>query len=322
MAAVVLAARARAGRRRRAPARPARARASPSARVVFVPLCAWRVPEVAHEVRALVRRVAARRDGPDPADPEARPAITTVQAMHHADPDVSVVAATHNRAERLAAMLAGLRARPSGRTASSVVIVDDASSDETPACSRREARRGRLRLRTRRQEPGGGPGRGAQPRLADGDAHRDRLHRRRLRARRRAGWRRMLDWPRATRRRRRPGTDAAEPAPRPTRSTATRRRCSITGPTPHFETCNIVYPRALLEQLAGFDETYPAPAGEDSDLGVRALEARRASRCSRRRRSCTTPSSTRTPRAALNDALHGHARRPGLQAQPRRCAST
>jgi GT2 family glycosyltransferase len=48
---------------------------------------------------------------------------------------------------------------------------------------------------------------------------------------------------------------------------------TITGQTPHFETCNIVYPRALLEVVGGFDESYPAPAGEDSDLGWRVVEA-------------------------------------------------
>lgn len=44
-------------------------------------------------------------------------------------------------------------------------------------------------------------------------------------------------------------------------------------PSIYFETCNIAYPRALLEQLGGFDETFPEPSGEDADLGWRALEA-------------------------------------------------
>jgi GT2 family glycosyltransferase len=42
---------------------------------------------------------------------------------------------------------------------------------------------------------------------------------------------------------------------------------------PFFQTANILYPRALLERLGGFDEAYPYPAGEDTDLGWRALEA-------------------------------------------------
>jgi glycosyltransferase involved in cell wall biosynthesis len=40
-----------------------------------------------------------------------------------------------------------------------------------------------------------------------------------------------------------------------------------------FETCNIAYPRALLERLDGFDERFPGVWGEDTDLGLRALAA-------------------------------------------------
>src|SRR5439155_24140943 len=42
---------------------------------------------------------------------------------------------------------------------------------------------------------------------------------------------------------------------------------------PFYQTANILYPRALLERLGGFDEAYPFPAGEDTDLGWRAVEA-------------------------------------------------
>ena len=40
-----------------------------------------------------------------------------------------------------------------------------------------------------------------------------------------------------------------------------------------FETCNIAYPREVLERLEGFDESFPEPLGEDTDLGWRALGA-------------------------------------------------
>ena len=40
-----------------------------------------------------------------------------------------------------------------------------------------------------------------------------------------------------------------------------------------FETCNIAYPRPLLERLDGFDERFPGVWGEDTDLGLRALAA-------------------------------------------------
>ena len=45
-------------------------------------------------------------------------------------------------------------------------------------------------------------------------------------------------------------------------------------PNEFLQTCNILYPRDLLEQLGGFDESFEAPAGEDTDLGMRAAEAR------------------------------------------------
>jgi len=37
-------------------------------------------------------------------------------------------------------------------------------------------------------------------------------------------------------------------------------------------TCNIVYPRAVLEAVGGFDERFPGPAGEDTDLAARVRE--------------------------------------------------
>jgi cellulose synthase/poly-beta-1,6-N-acetylglucosamine synthase-like glycosyltransferase len=43
---------------------------------------------------------------------------------------------------------------------------------------------------------------------------------------------------------------------------------------PSYETCNIFYPRIVLERLGGFDETFGAvPAGEDTDLAWRAIES-------------------------------------------------
>lgn len=51
------------------------------------------------------------------------------------------------------------------------------------------------------------------------------------------------------------------------------RTLVVDGAGPWFQTANIRYPRALLEQLDGFDERFPHPAGEDTDLGWRAWEA-------------------------------------------------
>jgi GT2 family glycosyltransferase len=41
---------------------------------------------------------------------------------------------------------------------------------------------------------------------------------------------------------------------------------------PNYESCNILYPRELLERLAGFDEGLGMTPGEDIDLAWRALE--------------------------------------------------
>ncbi len=77
----------------------------------------------------------------------------------------------------------------------------------------------------------------------------------------------------------------------------------IDGPSPHFETCNVSYPRALLERIDGFDESYGTGLGEDSDLGCRALAAGGF--------PAFEPEAlvhhavlARKPAAALRDALH------------------
>jgi GT2 family glycosyltransferase len=49
------------------------------------------------------------------------------------------------------------------------------------------------------------------------------------------------------------------------------RTMTITPPTTRLQTCNVLYPRALLERLGGFDEG--AVVGEDVDLGLRARAA-------------------------------------------------
>ena len=46
----------------------------------------------------------------------------------------------------------------------------------------------------------------------------------------------------------------------------------VEAPTGWYETCNVAYPRALLERLGGFDEGYTRAGGEDTDIALRALE--------------------------------------------------
>ena len=68
-----------------------------------------------------------------------------------------MVVATHNRAERLPATLEGLRRQTLAAHRFEVVIVDDGSSDATPACSRPSAR-GQLPLAFVRHHEGRRPG--------------------------------------------------------------------------------------------------------------------------------------------------------------------
>jgi GT2 family glycosyltransferase len=48
------------------------------------------------------------------------------------------------------------------------------------------------------------------------------------------------------------------------------RVLEIKEPNPYYATCNIMYPRELLETLGGFDEAFRTVTGEDTDLGWRA----------------------------------------------------
>lgn len=51
------------------------------------------------------------------------------------------------------------------------------------------------------------------------------------------------------------------------------RTITVRKPTGWYETCNMAYPRALLERLDGFDERFDAPECEDTELALRAKEA-------------------------------------------------
>jgi glycosyltransferase involved in cell wall biosynthesis len=64
-------------------------------------------------------------------------------------------------------------------------------------------------------------------------------------------------------------TEPAEPSQvRPLSKTM-----EVSGPNGLFETCNVAYPRALLERVGGFDEEFRHACGEDVDLASRAIAA-------------------------------------------------
>ncbi|MGI8512404.1 MAG: glycosyltransferase family 2 protein [Solirubrobacteraceae bacterium] len=182
-------------------------------------------------------------------------------------PAVSVVVATHDRPARLARLLEALRAQDLAEARFEVVVVDDGSGPETAA--RLHAAAGVLDLRVVRHERARGRG-----------------------AARNAGWRAAgapliaftdddcvpaPGWLAAglAAHRRGPKTFVQGPTtPEPGEAEGLWVRTQrIEALGPWYETCNIFYPRELLERLGGFADLGTAWGGEDTDLAWRALEA-------------------------------------------------
>jgi hypothetical protein len=191
-------------------------------------------------------------------------------------PLVSVVVPTHDRPGRLAALLAALRAQTLAQGDFEVIIVDDGSGPETAALLDSEGDResGAGGVRRLRREHAGGPGTARNlgwrearaPLIAFTDD--DCCPGPEWLA---AGLRAHLASPRGLiQGRTEPNPDELD------RLGVFSRTVSVPGPGPQYETCNIFYPRELLERLGGFDEAFDARlGGEDAELGWRALEAGR-----------------------------------------------
>ncbi len=193
--------------------------------------------------------------------------------MDH-DPLVSVVVSSYNRPQRLVSLLDSLRAQTLDRGRYEVVVVDNGSGPQTGTALAVERDRGELALTCERLPVTLGPagGRNAGWRLAraplvaftDDDCTPA------------AGWLEALVASAAAH----PGAIVQGPT-RPDPAEAHRQgllshTVSIERLGPQYETCNIVYPRDVLEALDGFDESFGLlPAGEDTDLAWRAVEAGR-----------------------------------------------
>jgi glycosyltransferase involved in cell wall biosynthesis len=179
-------------------------------------------------------------------------------------PEVAVVVATRNRAARLRALLDSLAAQEG--VAHEVVVVDDASTDETPGLL---AERNGIRVLRNDRPLGPATARNAgwrassAPLIAfvDDDCVAD------------PGWLAAL----VEAHRRKPGAfiqGRTEPHPAEIhKHSAFSRSQFVERLSPFFQTCNIAYPRELLERLEGFDERFRQPAAEDTDLAWRAKRA-------------------------------------------------
>lgn len=184
-------------------------------------------------------------------------------------PRVAVVIATHNRAERLRATLGCLAAQTVGRDAFELVVVDDASSDDTPQVL--DAAKAELALTVLRNAESAGPS------VARDD-----------------GWRASSaplvaftdddcepapDWLAALLAAHEAQPDAVlqgktEPLAREAHLLAypNARTQRVLRRGPYYQACNIAYPRAWLERVDGFDRTF-GWGGEDADLAWRVIEA-------------------------------------------------
>jgi GT2 family glycosyltransferase len=187
-------------------------------------------------------------------------------------PEVSVVVPSHDRPDGLARLLDALAGQTLERDRYEVVVAHDSSGPETEELLRSHPLASAGVLRHLSFAPGPGPAqkRNAAWRAArapliaftDDDCRPD------------ARWlEELLDAAVA-----RPGAivqGATQPDPEDMHLArrAGARSQAIDPPSPHAQTCNILYPRDLLEHLDGFEEGLPVAAGEDTDLAWRALDA-------------------------------------------------
>jgi N-acetylglucosaminyl-diphospho-decaprenol L-rhamnosyltransferase len=183
-----------------------------------------------------------------------------------ARPEVSVVVPTRNRAESLDRLLRGLETQSLGIDRFEVLVVDDASTDETPALLEKLTAEGHLLIRTSRHDVRRGPAaarnsawreaRSEVVAFTDDDCVPDVRWLE-------CGLAALAGTSGVVVGRTEPPSEQAglarEPFARSLRVDSAR----------FFETCNVFYAKADLEAVGGFDERFRRPSGEDTELGLR-----------------------------------------------------
>jgi glycosyltransferase involved in cell wall biosynthesis len=194
-----------------------------------------------------------------------------------AGPDVSVVVATYNREARLRALLDALRAQTLDADRFEIVVVNDGSADGTAELLKQAVALPGPALQVVNRPQNGGRATARQdgwrtasaPLIAftDDDCLPD------------PGWleaglRAADEHPGAIVQGRTQANAAELEAITPSRR-AFARTIRVDALDPTFQTCNLFYPRELLEQVGGFDvDSFGrVHGGEDSDLAWRAIEA-------------------------------------------------
>ena len=190
--------------------------------------------------------------------------------MSAAGPDVTVVVPSHGRPLRLRWLLNALEEQTLPRERWELVVVTDDAGEETPGLLRSHplARAGVLRHHrlasgtgspARQRNTGWRDARAPLVAFTDDDCRPD------------PGWLGALLAGAAGA----PGSivqGATRPDPYELTVLAAPRTRTLHVEPPQREcpTCNVLYPRALLEAVGGFDEAFGGPAGEDTDLAERA----------------------------------------------------
>jgi glycosyltransferase involved in cell wall biosynthesis len=191
-------------------------------------------------------------------------------AAEGSTPAVSIVVATRSRPERMERLLSGLRAQTVSPQSYELIVVADGADEATLALLSEMQAQELFSLRVVKHPVARGPG-----------------------AARNAGWRMAraplvaftdddcmpaAGWLAAALGAQREETviqGRTEPDPSELEHAGLMSRTlSVDSLGPQYETCNMFYPRAVLESLGGFDEGYGlTPGGEDTDLAWRAIEA-------------------------------------------------